>query len=133
MTKRKQKELPPLPPDYLIVDCRDMLKHLRTQVTPPYTAEEIGMIKRGWFVGYRFLQENGLTTRRLVSSVDDVDRLVLRVKDLTEEGMRFTRTSDSPYGRYIAAIGRNFTQDPEMKAKRILEPALKELREGTGR
>ena len=33
----------------------------------------------------------------------------------------------------LPAIGRNFTQDPERKAKRILEPGLKKLREGTGR
>jgi hypothetical protein len=128
MDKRTPKELPPLAPDYVIVDCKRTLEQLRTNVTPPYTTEQIEQIKRGWFLGYRFLQENGLTTRRLVSTQDDLETLVLQVKDLTGEGMRFYRTSDSPYARYAAAIGRDFTKDPQRKVQRILEPGLKKLR-----
>jgi hypothetical protein len=125
---KKKKELPKLDPDYEYENNKSFLHHIRTQVSPPLTNAQIERIKWGIFVGYKFLQDNGLTTRRLVITPEDVEELVIKVKDLTEEGLEFSRRSDSSFGRYRSALDRG--TDPEKACKNILERDLKKIREG---
>ena len=80
-------------------------------------------IKKGYFIGISFLQDNSLTTRRLVDNVDDSENLSVMLGDFTEEGLLFYRTD---YQKYWKALDRG--TDPEISKKRILEKRLKDLR-----
>jgi len=112
-------------PEYVVADEKQILHHYRTNVIPPYTEKEIEQIKKWAFVGYRFLQEHGFTTRKLVDTIDDVENLLFKDKDRTDEGRLFYRSS---YMKYIKAGDRDFTKDPETACKNILERDLKKIR-----
>lgn len=94
-----------------------------TKVTPPYTEDELNKILMFRFLGLSFLQENGLTTRIIVNTVDDVKSSVLKRKDLTSKGFEFYRTVYEPTYMNIP----DFTKDPQERVKAILEKNLKRV------
>lgn len=116
------KPLPKLDPDYVLVDESRIHEYKRTMVEPPYTLEELTRINRFSFLWYKFLQENNLTTRKLVEIPEDVEKVVLKAKDLTTEGLLFYRDAS----RFLDL--RDFNVNPENRVKRILEKELGKIR-----
>ena len=120
---KKNKKFPDVSPDFVIEDNASLLHHFRTNVIPPLSDRQIQGTIKGIFVGYMFLQSNGLTNRKLLNTIEDVEKTTLLVKDLTVEGLLFFRTS---YQKYIKALDRG--TDPAKACKNILERDLKKLR-----
>jgi hypothetical protein len=125
----RKRTLPNLSQETIVSRDAQLMRHYRTNVSPPYSETELGQIRSGMFVGIMFLQENGLLTKTFVRVPEDVETMdPIRAEDFTDEGLLFFRTS---YQKYLAATGRDFTKDPTKSAKRILERDLKKLRSET--
>ena len=116
------REYPTLDPEYVLVDETKMSELHRTKVTPAYTEDELKKIYTFVYLQYKFLQENELTTRQLVSTFEDTEKVILKVKDLTPEGMQFYRNTD----RFLDL--KDFNVNPENRVKQILEKELQKLR-----
>lgn len=77
---------------------------------------------RRTFVFANFLQQNGLTVRRLVESEGEIDDdFTIRSDDLTEEGMTVVKLA---YDKWLRKVDRGM--DPSNIA--VLERALKKVR-----
>ena len=111
------------PPDFIIHDAAGLWVHRRTNVEPPYSTEEIEKIEKFSYLYFKFLQDNGMTTRKLVESQADLEHLQMRVKDLTDEGNFFDRN----FERFLDL--NDFNVDPHKRVERILVKGLKEMRE----
>src|SRR5262245_11899059 len=108
---KMKKALPRLDPEYVLDDYAALVHHYRANVVPPYRDEEIERIRFGLFVGLKFFQDNGLLRKTFVQTPADIEKMQgPKVKDLTDEGIRLYRTS---YQKYLEAIGRDFTKDPQ--------------------
>lgn len=72
----------------------------------------------------KFLQDNNLTVRTIMRNIDDVDdEFELKTEDLTEEGFALMKGT---YEKWL----RKFDRTGESSDMRVLERALKTLREG---
>jgi RHS repeat-associated protein len=125
--KMNRKKLLPLDPQYVITNWKNTLNFYRHNVQPGLSEWEIERMKYSWFLFYKFFQDNGLTTRKLVDTTDDMDSLIVRVGDFTPDGEEIYRFAAAEE-RYSNALDRG-TQ-PEKAVKTILERDFKKLREG---
>lgn len=75
----------------------------------------------------RFLDENGLSSRKLLDPVDREigDDFAITSDDVTEEGLRFMKQG---YTKWLKAVDRGKPSDDD----RILKQELARLREGKG-
>ena len=110
------------PPDFIIHDAAALWIHAITNVEPPYSTEEIEKIEKFSYLYFKFLKDNGMTTRKLVESQADLEHLQMRVKDLTDEGRFFNRN----FERFLDLS--DFNVDPNKRVERILVKGLKEMR-----
>lgn len=106
----------------VIADFVKLAEHNRTMVTPPFSAESLAKLDYLSFLWLKFLQEHQLSTREFVNSVEDTNSVVVKVKDLTNEGFEFWRNAE----RFLS--GRDFNVDPHNRVKRILVKELQKLR-----
>ncbi len=111
-----------LDPELVIEDGPRLAEHHRKDVEPPYTEDDLRKIEMFKYLWHEFLQNNGLTTRKLVNESSDSNKVVLRVKDLTPEGFEFY----SRASRFLDLS--DFNVNPENRVERILEKELAKLR-----
>jgi hypothetical protein len=91
--------------------------------TPGNTETREQIIRRFYSVA-KYLQDNQLTTRTLLSDPSDVtDEFALRSEDLTEEGLALMKAA---YDKWL----RKVDQTMDSSDLTIMERALKRLREG---
>jgi|SRR3989344_3338859 len=117
-----KKGFPILDPESILENSPRIVERMRSNVVPPYTDEELKKILAFRYLWYKFFQENNLTTRQLVDRLEDAERVVLKVKDLTEEGMVFWRNAE----RFLNL--QDFNVNPEDRVKEILVKELQQLR-----
>lgn len=122
MKKVVKKTRDELDPEMLIADFVKVDERNRTVVTPPFKSESLQKLNYLSFLWLKFLQENALTTRQFVKNPEDTNKVVVRVKDLTNEGFEFWRNAN----RFLG--GGNFNTDPHNRVKRILVKELSKLR-----
>ena len=120
-----KKNLSPLDPNYVVVDWDVTLNQYRFNAIPPFSSEEIEKMKHAWYLYYKFFQDNGLTTRTLVNSPEDIEHLVIKAGDFNAQGEEIDRFNNA-FGRYSDAIDRGTA--PEKAVHNILERTLKALK-----
>ena len=111
------------PQESINTDFGYLHENRRNNVSPPYTAEELNKIEYFDYLYLKFLQESGLSTRQLISKQEDLANIVIRFKDLTDEGNFFDRNFEQ------FCSPSDFNVDPNKRVKRILVKGLKEMRE----
>jgi hypothetical protein len=112
----------------------DMPKMLGRKVTRPSEIEPTKWVTdESWYESVRdksyhlfmFFQNNGLLLRPVVSNPRDVDRVVLRLDDFTDEGKGFIM-SQAP-DKWLASFDRPGSRKQNSDV-RYLEQKLKQLR-----
>lgn len=92
----------------------------------PGNTETLDQIVRRFYHVVKYLQDNQLTNRTLLSDLSDVDdEFALRSEDLTEEGLSLMKAA---YDKWL----RKVDQTMDSSDLRIMERALKRIRENLG-
>jgi hypothetical protein len=109
--------------DYVLVDFSSLHRNARTNVEPPYTNEELKKIFYFDYLYIKFLQENNLTTHKLIEKEEDMESLTLKFGDLNEEGVFFDRNMS----KFLDL--KDFNVDPHGRVEKILVKGLREMRD----
>lgn len=110
--------------DFVIIDYPFLINNARTNTQPPYSEEEIKKIFYFSFLYCKFLQENNLVIRKLVDTYEDIQNVVIKKTDFTDEGRYFNVAIGEKFENLS-----NFNVDPHKRVDRILVKGLKQMRE----
>lgn len=123
MTVPKLKSTDPDDPGFPLVQFGKLLRHIRTGYIPPLSKERVEELRYGWFLGIKFLEENGYYVGKKIISPEDLEAFELKMGDLTKKGFVFFGTT---FQNYWKALDRGTS--PEKALKNILEKSYNNVK-----